>query len=270
MVIANPFTGESDCMDFGRNRSIPRYYDVPEFTEEEKAQILEEVEKKMNPFDNLKSDGSPTVNKTHTKVYFVLDKSGSMSSCKQEAITGFNKQLETLKSEAEPNHTFDVTVLAFSDDIVSIIKEKDVREVAPLNDESYVPGGFTAMYDGVGDALQLINKVPNSKDLAFLVCVISDGGENASTRHKPEAVAEGIKALQGRGNFTITYMGANQDLSQVSKVLNIPMGNMMSYCSSKEGTTRGLVANKASLDAYTKLRKTGVAASCNFYDKGNS
>ena len=57
---------------------------------------------------------------------------------------------------------------------------------------------------------------------SFLVCIVSDGYENASRRHSSAEVSRTIGRLTDRETGPFAYLGANQDLSQVSAELNIP------------------------------------------------
>jgi len=52
------------------------------------------------------------------------------------------------------------------------------------------------------------------------------------------------------GNWTFTYMGANQDLSVVSQNLNIDLGNMLQYSSTTLGTGATFTHNAYTLGQY--------------------
>jgi uncharacterized protein YegL len=270
MVIANPITGESD----NRNAGRPFIHTVREFEEIfDQSKLSNEKEEKINNlFKNLNAkDYPPPGRKPRTYVFFVLDKSGSMESCREATISGFNEQLKTLQKEADDSHDFFASLLTFDDDVDVVIEMGDVHTIKPLNNNSYVPGGCTAMYEGVGDALDLIGKLSLNDEDAILLSVISDGLNNRIGKHTIASVAERIKSWQSRKNFTITYLGANQDLSQVSAALNIPVSNTAAFRSDNLGAIKGHQATNSSLGAYTKLRKMGAKECVSFYSgDGNS
>ena len=72
------------------------------------------------------------------------------------------------------------------------------------------------------------------------------------------AIASRVKELQDSG-WTFTYIGANQDLTQVSAELGIHQGNVLGYTSDVSGTVamQGVVAS--SLRSYTSARSSAMA-----------
>lgn len=169
-------------------------------------------------------------------VLFVLDESGSMESCKKATIDGFNEQLQELKKTSDIKTL--VSLVKFSSDVQTVFWNKPLEEVDELSNETYSPNGMTAMLDAVGQGVsRLRNDTPtDTDDVSFLVIIVSDGAENSSREYTEESVANIITKCKEDKAWTITYMGANQDLSEVSKSLNIPMGNMMLYANSSTGT----------------------------------
>jgi hypothetical protein len=68
-----------------------------------------------------------------------------------------------------------------------------------------------------------------------------------------------VKELQDSG-WTFTYIGANQDLTQVAAELGIHQGNILGYTSDVAGTTnmQGVVAS--TLRSYTSARSSAMEA----------
>lgn len=107
----------------------------------------------------------------------------------------------------------------------------------PLSRKTYVPDGMTAMLDAVGGTIDRLEcRGKGIDEASVLVCVISDGYENASHRYGYPDVAERIQRLTETGWWTFTYLGSNQDLSQVSAALHIPQGNTASYQATPSGS----------------------------------
>jgi hypothetical protein len=204
---------------------------------------------------------------------FVIDRSGSMEPLTNEVITGFNEQIETIKKE---NPKAKVTLVSFATTVKEHFFNHTVDSLEPFTKESYKPSGWTALYDGVAHTLDRMNSLPDANDpnTVFLVTVISDGMENQSKEFAgpkgQKALAEKIKKLQETGRWTITYMGANQDLGKVSRDMGIPVANTMAFEATEGGYATGQHVNKTQLAKF--LRSTGVGgsslASKNFYSKG--
>lgn len=166
-----------------------------------------------------------------------LDESGSMAGTKKETISGLNEQLQELKKTSSIDSTVTLVTFAGPTDIKVIHSVKPISEVKELTDEDYNPNGGTAMYDGVGRLLNEIQqKVTDDDNTTYLVLVVSDGEENSSREYNSQKVADLIKERLNTKRWSINYIGANQDLTQVTKTLGIDLGNSYGYKSNIRGT----------------------------------
>jgi len=208
-----------------------------------------------------------TKGKLKTRIAILLDSSGSMGTLRSEAVAMFNQQIETIKNSSEGIDT-KVSFVTFSTTSHEpIFFNENVDKLVPLTLEQYVPGGWTAMYDCVGTTIDSLIKLPEFSDpnCSFLFIIISDGQENYSRLYNAEGIAGRIKVLQSLGRFTFTYLGANQDLSVVSRTLNIPMGNTYTFTSSSAGVGLASSANSVSTANFMRGVAGGQTASTNFY-----
>jgi len=187
-------------------------------------------------------------------VLFVLDESGSMESCKKETINGFNEQLQELKKTSSIK-TF-VSLVKFNSAVNTLYWNKSLAEVEELTAKTYVPNGMTAMLDAVGQSVsKLKNDTPTATDdVTFLVIILSDGAENQSREYNWDSVREIITKCKEDKCWTITYMGANQDLSQVRQDLNIDLGNTSIYTATADGTQYAFTTMSTGLANYRSLR----------------
>ena len=76
------------------------------------------------------------MNKHYTEIAFVLDRSGSMESCREAAITGFNK---FLSEQQLTEGLAKLTLILFDDEYLRIVESVPVAEILPLTDKTYVP-----------------------------------------------------------------------------------------------------------------------------------
>lgn len=210
----------------------------------------------------------PTKVKTRTHVAIVLDRSSSMQAIREETIAGFNRQVNTIRENAK-DQEIRVSLVTFSDHSQEVFWNKDVEALKELNHGNYVPFGNTAMYDAVGNVLERLVNLPDASDpnTAFLVLVVSDGQENCSRTFHSRTVAPLVKALTNTGRWTFTYVGANQDLTQISHELNIPLQNTMTWVASSAGSNQAWSNQQDASQVYFRSRAAGAMASTNFYDQ---
>jgi len=204
---------------------------------------------------NLRTD----IKEKKEYILFILDKSGSMNSCKTQTINGFNEQLQELNKTSDIK-TF-VSLVEFSSSVEIVFWNKPLEEVEYLNNETYEPNGSTAMLDAVGQAVSKLKNdthINDDDDVTFLVIIISDGEENSSKEYNWNTVKNIITECKEE-SWTITYMGSNQDLSEIQKRMNIYSGNTMSYTSTGIGTQTAFCAMATSLGNYRNLRTNNTA-----------
>jgi hypothetical protein len=123
------------------------------------------------------------------------------------------------------------------------------------------------MFDAVGQTLDRLSRLECAKDpeQAFLVIVMSDGHENASRTFNSRTVAPLVTALQNNGNWTFSYIGANQDLTKIVEQLNIPIQNTMSYAASSAGVQVAWNCNMQSTQTYMAERTRGIKSKADFF-----
>ena len=201
-----------------------------------------------------------------TQIAIVLDRSGSMGVCRKETIDAFNEQVKTIRQNSKKGMDTRVSLFTFGTvaDEPKFFNEP-ATSLEELTMEDYVPEGYTAMYDGVGMAITRLNDLKEDKDTAYLVVIISDGEENNSKEFNAAKIAEKIKSLEATRHWTFTYLGANQDLSQVSKRLNININNTMDFASTGAGVRAAQASVLCATSAYLGARAGGQTNVDNFY-----
>ena len=193
---------------------------------------------------------------TKTLVFnvFILDKSGSMGSIRQAAVSGFNETLNGIKQAqekyAETQEHF-VSLVAFcSCETTQIFDNVPVIDARHLTMEDYQPCCCTPLYDAMGFTLTTMRKYVNSlKDTVVVVTIMTDGMENDSKEYTGAAIKELVEQLKGEG-WTFTYMGANQDSTEIA--FNLSIHNSRNFDYSKHGTIRAI-----EMDTNTRLNFYG-------------
>lgn len=221
---------------------------------------------KKSTSEPKKKRGRPKKEKKITYVALVVDRSGSMQSVQESAFSGINEQINTLKKTGHKGGETFVTYIQFDNVTDLVFDKKASTELTEITRDQYSPRGSTAMYDAVWSAIKrLKDGVVETKDTGYLVVVISDGWENASREVTGQQLADEIKTLQETGKWTFAYMLSNQDLTKVSKALNLNVNNMAAYTATSAGTHDAFGTMASSTANYMGLRAKGVTRSTNFY-----
>jgi uncharacterized protein YegL len=200
-------------------------------------------------------------------VAIVLDRSGSMESCRDQTISGFNEYAQGIRKTAKKaGLDARLTLTVFNGEVRTPLFEAPLDRLRPMSRKYYVPDGSTAMLDAVGQTIDRLEREGSQIDEAsVLVCIISDGQENSSTDYTYASVAERIQRLSASERWTFSYLGSNQDLSVVSEHLSIPMANTSSYSSTGDGTSDAWKRQSRATSRRMEGVSTGKSASQDFY-----
>ncbi len=196
-------------------------------------------------------------------IAIILDRSGSMNKIREETISGFNEQLKSFRDNANGQDNR-VTLVTFG---TTPDAPRFFTLDAELTEEDYIPRGWTALYDAIGDTITMLQAIEEEEntDVAFLVTVITDGQENHSKRFTQHKIATMIKELEDSGNWTFTYLGANHNVFEVSSALNFGAGNSKQFVLTVDGATCSNHALVSSNIKYLSQRKAGRKQMKNFH-----
>ena len=197
------------------------------------------------------------MNKSLTELVVILDASGSMATLRNDVIGGFNQLIEDQKKEE--GDCF-VTVVQFSSfgRQKTLLDCEPIREIEPLTDASYQIGGWTALYDTLGDVIDVVGtrlaNAPESKRPGkVIVAVITDGQENHSREYTSAQVCQKVTQQQDVYNWEFIFTGANQDAIFEANKLGIKSGMTATY----KGTGRGVRKTFDGISCATSAFRTG-------------
>ena len=130
----------------------------------------------------------------------MLDESGSMSSIRDETISGFNETVQQIKADAEENidtqeHT--VCLVTFNGHVDQPIWLESVDSLSEINTNSYSPGGMTALRDAIGQTIADLKKdlkddLEGDDRVDIFLTIITDGQDTASREHSGSDIKEMI------------------------------------------------------------------------------
>ncbi len=200
---------------------------------------------------------------TPTLIEFLLDETGSMESCKNATVAGFNDFLAEQKAQTGSCllslTKFDTRGLR------TPYMDVDVQMVPPMISDWFLPGASTNLRDTIGKRLASLKErletwttKPN-----VLIVVMTDGGDNASREFSEEVIRSALKMYMHEG-WTFVYLGADQDAISVANRLGFPEGNIKSFASAKMRETMQGLARATT--AYRATRSATKAADTDFFN----
>jgi hypothetical protein len=168
-----------------------------------------------------------------TLIAALLDRTGSMVSCKESTEKGFDELINGQKQESGRAL---VTLAQFDlhggEPIPQFIYEgKPINDVPGLRLE---PRGLTPLWDAVGGFITRIgedlDKLAEDRRPGLVICVImTDGEENASKKWSLGQIKELITQQREQYNWKFLFLGANIDAVEVGASMGIDRGTSLTY-----------------------------------------
>lgn len=180
-----------------------------------------------------------------TEILVITDRSGSMQSIQDDVIGGYNKFIEdqkTVPGEAR------VTFTQFDDKYEVVYAGKPLSDAPPLSRLTFVPRGSTALQDAIGRTLnEQGQRIAADKwaDLV-IVCILTDGDENASKEYTLERVKEMISHAEKNG-WKFVYVAANQDAFAAAKHYGMVGAIAQNFAANAAGTQSAYASTSASV-----------------------
>jgi len=175
-------------------------------------------------------------NNEKTHIICILDKSGSMLDIIDDSIGGFNT---LLKQQKELPDDASISVVLFDDQYEPIYENIPIKEAKELTKDIWFPRGTTALYDAIGKSINTakaqFTKLGDEKPSKVLVCIITDGQENASREYNIDNIKKLIKDCE-KDDWNFIYLAANQDAFQVGGSFGVSAGNTFSFDATSTGT----------------------------------
>jgi hypothetical protein len=184
--------------------------------------------------------------------FFVLDRSGSMSTILDSTIGGFNEYLLAAKRDAKlPGVTSYTSVLLFDHTFILLNDFSKTEDVEILTRETYVPDGWTALNDATAKAIQmLLNRLAGREKAANVdvtITIITDGEENKSVefparsswdKSNPQLTAL-IEKVRKEYGWAVNFIGAGDPtkVKEFAKASGIDLSNVKHYMAKVEETT---------------------------------
>ena len=176
-------------------------------------------------------------------LFFILDRSGSMSGSESDTIKGFNAFIE---KQAVKNHNILVTTILFDDKYQVLYSRKPISEVKALTEKEYYVRGCTALLDSIG---KTVNSYKN--EVGSAMCIItSDGYENASREYDRDQIRNIIENC----GWEFVFIGADIDSYTEASRIGIRKSRVANYNKTAKGHEDMYEACNLITDRYYRKR----------------
>lgn len=191
-----------------------------------------------------------------THLYFLLDRSGSMQSIREDTIGGFDAFIA--EQRTHPGECR-VTLAQFDDRYEVVYSDLPIAEVPGLQLQ---PRGTTALLDAIGrivtDAGERLAALPEpDRPGTVIVGIMTDGHENASKEWGHPAVKALIQQQTQTYGWEFLYMGADQDAIEVGTGLGVPAARSMTY--SRSASREAMASTSAMVGRVRAARAAGLS-----------
>ena len=201
-----------------------------------------------------------------TKIICILDRSPSMNSIIDEAISGFNLFLDEQK-KLETSNTDIMKIIQFETKCEQVFEDV-INRVEHFNEKTYRPQGYgTALYDAIGqtidDELDFLGKDSKNRVDKTLVVILTDGYENSSHKYHQGLIKNMITEMEKEFGWDFIFLAANQDAVFTASGMGISAGKSMSWDATGDGMT---AAYTSMSKATTHYRTTTDVSYDNIFD----
>jgi Mg-chelatase subunit ChlD len=189
-----------------------------------------------------------------TLILVVLDESGSMGVKQGDVIGGFNRFLRDQQRLPDPCR---LGIVTFNTTVTRALAPRPIAEVPPLDAQTYVPGGNTALLDAVGTSVAIAGEHRREGE-RVLMLIITDGEENSSTELTLAQVRDLIARKEAEGCWTFAYLGVEPE--QWADRMGVGRGGSAQYLADDPTVSFSLMS-----DATRSFRLSDAMQSREFY-----
>jgi len=146
--------------------------------------------------------------KDFTSIIFVLDKSASMSTKREQAVSSFD---EFVLDQKNQKGECSMTLVMFDTNYGVILVNEPIEKVKPLEEIGYAPGGNTALIDSVARAINEAGDVfarmkEGERPDNVVLVILTDGEENSSKEVTNQELQQLIDHQVDKYDWKIVYL----------------------------------------------------------------
>lgn len=230
------------------------------------TQVVAQTPVSAAPVAKPPKAAKPKKAKLKNYIALVIDRSGSMAYIQQDVLNVYADLVRTIKANAESqDQDTSVSVFTFANKVVREVSDTEAAKLDPSF--RYYPDGLTALWDGVGEAIDYLKAMPdaNEDNVSFLVIAITDGEENNSRNWTATRLNQVMKDVQQTDRWSLTFQVPPGQKSKLTGSFSIPSDNVREWQASSKGIREAGVATNSAIGQYYNSRASGQTSVQNFY-----
>jgi uncharacterized protein YegL len=199
-----------------------------------------------------------------TEIAFILDRSGSMQSIAETAVSGFNELL-TQQQQEHAQTPVRMSLVLFNTGYEVPFASIPAPELPRLDMKTYSPDGGTALLDAIGRTIdetgaRLAAMPEAERPGKVIIAILTDGEENSSRTFTWAQISEKIRHQREVYKWEFLFLGANQDAIATASKMSIDRHDSSNFFQTDSGIRKSMEGVRCSFKE-RKLRAVTTALS---------
>jgi hypothetical protein len=196
------------------------------------------------------------------RIVIVLDASSSMADLQDHVRSAANAMIKQIKEQTklEKQETV-IAITKFADSVVVLQFPTDSSETG--NVHNYYASGSTALFDAIGEAVEMIDT--HDPDVSHLVLVYTDGENNRINKYTSLMVRNIIDKKTKLGNWTFAIQVPPKVGSKFSREFGIPLENIREWEATEKGVEGVRDTTRIGVASFMSARSRGAKSVDTFY-----
>lgn len=158
--------------------------------------------------------------------HILLDRSGSMESCRDTTIDAFNEYVMGLRRSDDVDARISLTI--FDSESIDVLQRAEpAKSSLELSKQNYIPRSMTPLLDAIGHTVADIDKAVLRDGEKVALVIITDGHENASKEHTKDSIKKLLTDRQDNKGWLVTFLGAEVDAFDEAGAIGIHPGKYL-------------------------------------------
>jgi hypothetical protein len=158
--------------------------------------------------------------------HILLDRSGSMESCRDTTIDAFNEYVMGLRRSDDVDARISLTIFD-SQSIDALQHAEPAKSFMELSRQNYIPRASTPLLDAIGHAVAETDKVALRDGEKVALVILTDGHENASKEHTKDSIKKLLADRQDNRSWLVVFLGADVDAFAEAGAIGIKAGKYL-------------------------------------------
>lgn len=202
-------------------------------------------------------------------IVLLLDDSGSMRGCYNEAVKQINASIANIKAKAAATGqrtTVSLYLFGGYSSVRCIYRGADVSTVRELGTD-FACGSSTPLNDAIGQSIEDCKNFIDANDpnTSFLIICATDGGENGSRKFYRASVQNLVQTAQATDRWTFAFMVPPGATGELCHQTGVPRGNVTEWNNDVRGAQEAFTRTAVATNTFYQDRSLGLKSTKSFY-----